>query len=64
MTAADTERARIAAVVADRASQREDGPEADDNGSAFKALAQLARDLGYLGDIRPANVWMRVEDVL
>lgn len=48
-------RESIAQMVADRARQREDGPSADDNGGAFRALETLARDLGYEGRIEPAN---------
>lgn len=46
-------RSAIASMVADRARKLEDGPEADDGGSAFRALRDLARELGYLGRITP-----------
>lgn len=49
------ERAAIAAMIADRARQQEAGLSSDDNGSAFHALAQLAKDLGYDWPIKAKN---------
>lgn len=48
-------RLAIASMVADRARLREAGPGADDNGATFRALRDLARDLGYEGEILPSN---------
>jgi hypothetical protein len=45
----------LAAKIAEIASRREAGPGSDDNGSAYRALRDLAYDLGYQGTIRPAN---------
>lgn len=49
------EREWVAAFVADTARRYEEGPSADDAGSAFRVLHTLARHFGYEGPIEPAN---------